>query len=120
MNKEIREIRINPVVPGESVLVATARSMRPKEAEEQVHRDGRKHVETCPFCSGNEDRTPPAIGVYPGSENWAIRIVENLYPVLGDEKAIRASASACSRSWTAMAGMKSSSTTMNMARRFRK
>lgn len=86
MNEEIREIRINPVVPGESVLVATARSMRPKKAEEQVHRDGRKHVETCPFCSGNEDRTPPAIGVYPGSENWAIRIVENLYPVLGDDK----------------------------------
>lgn len=28
--QEIREIRINPIVPAESVLVATARSMRPK------------------------------------------------------------------------------------------
>ncbi|HQT27524.1 MAG TPA: DUF4931 domain-containing protein, partial [Burkholderiales bacterium] len=83
---EIREIRINPVVPGESVLVATARSMRPKKAEEHAPRDSRKHVETCPFCSGNEERTPPAIAVYPDSGEWAIRIVENLYPVLGDEK----------------------------------
>ena len=82
----IREIRINPVVPGESVLVATARSMRPKKAEEHAPRDSRKHVDTCPFCTGNENRTPPAISVYPDSGEWAIRIVENLYPVLGDEK----------------------------------
>ena len=27
--RNVREIRINPIVPSESVLVATARSMRP-------------------------------------------------------------------------------------------
>ena len=32
--KVTREIRINPVVPTESVLVATARGMRPKQAEQ--------------------------------------------------------------------------------------
>lgn len=84
--KEIREIRINPIVPSESVLVATARSMRPKKAEELAPRDTRKYVETCPFCSGNEDKTPPQIAAYPESGTWAIRIVENLYPVLGDER----------------------------------
>jgi UDPglucose--hexose-1-phosphate uridylyltransferase len=31
--KSVREIRLNPIVPSESVLVATARSMRPKKAE---------------------------------------------------------------------------------------
>ena len=86
-DKEIREIRINPIVPSESVLVATARSMRPKKAEEAAPRDTRKHVETCPFCRGNEDKTPPQIATYPDAENWQIRIVENLYPVLGDDRA---------------------------------
>lgn len=52
----MREIRINPIVPTESVLVATARGMRPKKAEEKVERDTRAVVETCPFCRGNEDR----------------------------------------------------------------
>jgi UDPglucose--hexose-1-phosphate uridylyltransferase len=83
---EVREIRINPIVPSESVLVATARSMRPKKAEALAPRDTRKHVETCPFCRGNEDRTPPEILTYPASGDWQIRIVENLYPVLGDER----------------------------------
>src|SRR5574340_251856 len=85
-SNEIREIRINPIVPAESVLVATARSMRPKKAEELAPRDTRKHVETCPFCRGNEDKTPPAILAWPDSGDWQIRMVENLYPVLGDDR----------------------------------
>ncbi len=82
----VREIRINPIVPTESVLVATARGMRPKKAEERVERDTRAVVETCPFCRGNEERTPPEIKAYPDSRDWEIRIVPNLYPVLGDDR----------------------------------
>ncbi len=82
----VREIRINPIVPTESVLVATARGMRPKKAEERVERDTRAVVETCPFCHGNEERTPPEIKAYPDSQDWEIRIVPNLYPVLGDDR----------------------------------
>ncbi len=81
-----REIRLNPIIPSESVLVATARSMRPKKAEDPAPRDTRKRVETCPFCQGNEDKTPPTIMAYPESGPWEIRIVENLYPVLGDDR----------------------------------
>jgi UDPglucose--hexose-1-phosphate uridylyltransferase len=84
--KAVREIRINPIVPSESVLVATARSMRPKKAEAPAPRDTRTHVDTCPFCTGNEAMTPPQIAVYPAEGPWAIRIVENLYPVLGDDR----------------------------------
>lgn len=86
-SSEVREIRINPIVPAESVLVATARSMRPKKAEELAPRDTRKHVETCPFCRGNEHKTPPAILQWPEGGDWQIRMVENLYPVLGDDRA---------------------------------
>ncbi len=85
----LREIRINPIVPSESVLVATARSMRPKKAEERIARDRRRHVDDCPFCVGNEAMTPPEIAVYPAAGpagRWAVRIVENLYPVVGDDR----------------------------------
>ena len=81
----IREIRINPIIPSESVLVATARSMRPRKEEAPAPRDTRRHVPTCPFCRGNEDQTPPMIAAFPSPEHWEVRIVENLYPVLGDE-----------------------------------
>jgi UDPglucose--hexose-1-phosphate uridylyltransferase len=85
-DKPVREIRINPIIPSESVLVATARSMRPKKAEDPAPRDTRKHVQTCPFCKGNEDKTPPTIMAVPDNDDWHIRIVENLYPVLGDDR----------------------------------
>ncbi len=91
--KAIREIRLNPVVPSESVLVATARSQRPRKAEAPVPRDTRPHVDTCPFCRGNEAQTPAAITAYDArgeaakdTREWQIRIVENLYPVLGNDK----------------------------------
>jgi len=84
-NRTVREIRINPIIPSESVLVATARSMRPKKAEAPAPRDTRTHVDSCPFCVGNEHMTPPAILSVPG-DNWHVRIVENLYPVLGDDR----------------------------------
>jgi UDPglucose--hexose-1-phosphate uridylyltransferase len=84
---EIREIRINPIVPAESVLVATARAMRPKKAEDLAPRDTRKHVATCPFCRGNEHLTPPEILRSPAAAvDWSLRIVPNLYPVLGDDR----------------------------------
>jgi len=82
--KTTREIRIDPIVPSNSVLVATARGMRPRKEEDPAPRDTRKHVETCPFCLGNEDKTPPTISSYPEGKQWDIRVVENLYPVLGE------------------------------------
>jgi UDPglucose--hexose-1-phosphate uridylyltransferase len=86
MQDDIREIRINPIVPEESVLVATARSLRPKKAEAAVARDRRSHIETCPFCVGNEHRTPPEILRVAADGAWSIRLVPNLYPVLGDDR----------------------------------
>ena len=83
-NREIKEIRIDPVVPTESVLVSTVRSQRPRKKEQPAPRDKRDHVETCPFCRGNEKMTPPAIKEYAENGEWSIRIVENLYPVLSE------------------------------------
>ncbi|MEM7304113.1 MAG: DUF4931 domain-containing protein [Pseudomonadota bacterium] len=82
----IREIRINPIVPSESVLVSTARGLRPRKEEAPVERDTRTHVDTCPFCVGNEDKTPPTIAAWPDRENWRVRVVENLFPVLSPQQ----------------------------------
>ena len=81
----VREIRINPVMPSESVLVASARGLRPRQEEERIPHDSRAHVDTCPFCKGNEEQTPPTIIAVPDEENWNIRVVRNLFPVLGTE-----------------------------------
>jgi UDPglucose--hexose-1-phosphate uridylyltransferase len=83
----IREIRINPIVPSESVLVSTARALRPREKEAPAPRDTREHVASCPFCRGNEHMTPPTLAVSPSTGDWQLRVVENLYPVLGESNA---------------------------------
>ena len=43
----------------------------------------------CPFCPGNEDKTPHEVLAYreggnghPDSPNWRIRVVPNKYPAL--------------------------------------
>ena len=84
--RNVREIRINPIVMGESVLVATARGKRPKKEEAPAPSDTRASVVTCPFCRGNESMTPSAIMQDPPEGNWDLRIVENLYPVLGSDR----------------------------------
>lgn len=83
-DKIIREIRIDPIVPTQSVLISTARGNRPRQKETPVSRDLREYVETCPFCQGNEHQTPPASIQVPDAGKWNIRIVENLYPILDD------------------------------------
>lgn len=83
---DIKEIRIDPIVPTESVLVSTVRSQRPQRKEALAPRDTRPHVETCPFCVGNEHMTPPEIVSYSIDQPWDIRIVENLYPVLSSDR----------------------------------
>lgn len=79
-SKSIQEIRINPI-GGEQVVVSTARSLRPKEKEQPAPFDSRPYVQECPFCKGNEDKTPPAIATIPGRD-WQIRLIPNKFPLL--------------------------------------
>ena len=84
--EEYREIRINPIVPTESVLVSTARGLRPRKAEKPYETSTKAKVDTCPFCKGNESQTPPTLSCWPEESEWKIRIVENLFPVLSDRQ----------------------------------
>lgn len=72
---------------GRTVLVAENRALRPNEfatpkAGDLQAADG--HVAaSCPFCTGNEARTPPAVYEKRDAHgNWVIRVVPNAYPAV--------------------------------------
>lgn len=81
----LREIRINPIIPSESVLIATERGNRPEKRIDPPEIDKRDHVSECPFCPGNENQTPEEIFRLPVASSWQIRVVRNLFPVFGDD-----------------------------------
>ncbi|MBE9531293.1 MAG: galactose-1-phosphate uridylyltransferase [Proteobacteria bacterium] len=78
------ELRKDPII-GRWVIIATERGRRPTEF---VVSSPPKKEGFCPFCSGNEDKTPPEILAYRsnGEEankgGWHIRVVPNKYPAL--------------------------------------
>ena len=78
------ELRRDPVV-GRWVIISTDRSERPTDFEPA---QPRKSGGFCPFCPGNEDKTPPEIRVLrdshtlPDTSGWCVRVVSNKYPAL--------------------------------------
>ena len=42
----------------------------------------------CPFCTGNEDQTPPEILSDPPGKDWRVRVVPNMYPALSGDGSI--------------------------------
>ena len=82
------ELRRDPVV-GRWVIIATERAKRPTDypREPVVIQGG----DFCPFCYGNEAKTPPEIIAYrsngspPNSPGWSLRVVPNKFPALGIE-----------------------------------
>jgi len=71
------------------VIIAAERAKRPQDfppiENTQMTEEGRQ---TCPFCYGREDRTPPEIRAYrsdqsaPNTPGWTVRVVPNKYPAL--------------------------------------
>ncbi len=81
------EIRIDQL-SGLRTILAPGRADRPHGFEKAA--EDTKGAEGCPFCEGQEEKTPPeAYAVRPdGGEadtpGWTSRVVPNLYPALGD------------------------------------
>ena len=72
----------------EWVIIATERAKRPEELA--THRPARvvpPFVETCPFCAGNESKTPPEVMRVPpnGSGPWQVRVVANKFAALSPD-----------------------------------
>ncbi len=78
------ELRREPV-SGRWVIVATERASRPTDfkTNPQIIKSN-----FCPFCEGNEDKTPPEIlayrdnGALPNTGGWRVRVVPNKFPAL--------------------------------------
>jgi UDPglucose--hexose-1-phosphate uridylyltransferase len=68
------------------VIVAGERAARPETFRRTVEPPP-AHPEHCPFCPGHEHETPPEVDrVGPGAADqpgWTIRVVPNLYPIVG-------------------------------------
>ena len=72
----------------EWVIIATERAKRPEElATHRAVQPVPAFVETCPFCPGNENKTPPEVMRTPGmsGEPWAVRVIPNKFAALSSE-----------------------------------
>jgi UDPglucose--hexose-1-phosphate uridylyltransferase len=82
------ELRKDPIT-GRWVIIATERAKRPSDfVRDKVQIRGSGF---CPFCAGNESKTPPEIVAYRAdgsarnSPGWSLRVVANKFPALGIE-----------------------------------
>jgi UDPglucose--hexose-1-phosphate uridylyltransferase len=82
-----RELRQDPVTR-QWVVVAPGRAQRPgASARADLDLPTEEELDSCPFCEGREDRTPPETfairprGGGPDTPGWTVRVVPNLYPI---------------------------------------
>jgi UDPglucose--hexose-1-phosphate uridylyltransferase len=64
------------------VAIAPARARRPGARRPELEPPAPEELESCPFCAGHEDMTPPQTLVLPEHGDWRVRVVPNLYPAL--------------------------------------
>jgi UDPglucose--hexose-1-phosphate uridylyltransferase len=77
------DLRRDPL-SGRWAAIAPARAKRPG-ASAPVQDE----LESCPFCAGREDRTPPeTLRLGDGPTGWGVRVVPNLYPALERQEVV--------------------------------
>ena len=85
------ELRKDPII-GRWVIISTDRAKRPTDfVRDRIQNKGG----FCPFCYGNESKTPPEVLAYRPGQNgnsaqrdtpgWTVRVVPNKFPALGIE-----------------------------------
>ena len=87
------DLRVDPL-SGRPVAIAPARGRRPGANAPRIEPADPAELETCPFCEGREDRTPPEVfalptgGREPDTPGWKVRVVPNLYPALERQEVV--------------------------------
>ncbi len=86
------ELREDPLT-GRQVVFAPARARRPGAGVARVEAATPDELETCPFCAGREDRTPPETLALPHRDppdtpGWGVRVVPNLYPAFERQEVV--------------------------------
>ena len=101
---EMNELR-KDYITDQWVIIAINRGKRPHDFIKSAKDNNKRDITNCPFCSGNEHKTPPAKIMFIKKDgkieldhdnidqtikrrsDWSVRVVQNLYPaVLNDEK----------------------------------
>jgi UDPglucose--hexose-1-phosphate uridylyltransferase len=69
-------------------VIAPGRAKRPGAARPALEPPTQEELESCPFCAGHEEMTPPQTLVLPEEGDWRIRVVPNLYPALDRQEVV--------------------------------
>lgn len=78
------ELRKDPII-GRWVIISNERAKRPRDF---IVKEKTPESTICPFCEGNEDKTPFEIAAYrkkdskPNKAGWSLRVVPNKFPAL--------------------------------------
>ncbi len=88
------ELRLNRATK-EWIILAMERAKRPHQFRKKSGKEKLPAYDpSCPFCPGNEEKTPPEVYALRGSVSksnrpgWRIRVVNNKYPALVPEEKI--------------------------------
>jgi UDPglucose--hexose-1-phosphate uridylyltransferase len=85
----VPELR-HDVLTGRLALLATARDARPNTFATRGE-TAPGEPRPCPFCPGHEHETPPEVARTgpgePDTPGWRVRVVPNLYPIVGGTEA---------------------------------
>ena len=76
----MNELRINPL-NGKKIIFCPDRMKRPRDIKIVPVKEKKKF---CPFCPGNEDKTPPEIFRL-GEKKWKTRVFKNAFPIVKPE-----------------------------------
>src|SRR4029079_12178779 len=79
------------VTTGDWIVLASSRAARPDRTglrRRSMPAPRALHDPDCPFCVGNEDKTPPTIDAEPDpadGSRWSVRLIENKFPALSSD-----------------------------------
>jgi UDPglucose--hexose-1-phosphate uridylyltransferase len=79
------ELRLN-LITREWVIIQSERARRPEDF--RLRREKRylpEHLDSCPFCTGNEDKTPGELMRLSSDGAWKVRVIPNKYAALLSE-----------------------------------
>src|SRR4030066_1424937 len=79
------ELRLN-LVTKEWVIISTERARPPEFFKKRVSKPELPHfVDSCPFCPGNEAKTPGEIFRISDGDKWKMRVIPNKFAALNRE-----------------------------------
>jgi UDPglucose--hexose-1-phosphate uridylyltransferase len=80
-------LRKDPIV-GRWIIISTSRPKKPENYTTYDEPESGVTPAECPFCGGNEAKTPPEIAAFrpedaaPNSKDWWLRVIPSKFPVL--------------------------------------